>query len=341
VIRQLEAELAPAAQKPVQANNAPPRVAVVHPQTNAVETNRPVIGTLPAATPAGEPKTNNVRVTEPRVEPVKPTVVQTPPPLKEVPTEPKKTPETVKVPDGPEFVAPVRAPEIVISTSGPAAKGTNSVASRTPEPPQEKRSLLQKIFGGGTKPAATNTIINPTATAQARPGLPRYRYESPSRPMTGNTAEAERAFAQGVQAHQAQKLGEAVQSYRRATQLDPAFFKGYYNLGLAASEVANMPVALSAYERALAVKPDSIDARYNFALLLKQNNYLLDAANELQKVLALNPKESRAHLVLGNMYAQQLKNTAKAREHYLAVLENDPRNSQAPAIRYWLADHPQ
>jgi hypothetical protein len=35
-----------------------------------------------------------------------------------------------------------------------------------------------------------------------------------------------------------------------------------------------------------------------------------------------------------------LNDVEKARVHYTRVLELEPRNSQAPAIRFWLAANP-
>jgi tetratricopeptide (TPR) repeat protein len=145
------------------------------------------------------------------------------------------------------------------------------------------------------------------------------------------------AFAQGTQAQEAGRWPEAVQAYRRAAQLDPAYYEACYNLALAAKEAGNLRQSLAAYESALAIRPDSLDARYNFALVLKQSNYPVDAALELERILLTSPNESRAHLALGNLYAQQLRQPARAREHYLKVLDIDPRNPQASAIRYWLA----
>jgi tetratricopeptide (TPR) repeat protein len=147
-------------------------------------------------------------------------------------------------------------------------------------------------------------------------------------------------FAQGVQAYQVHRLPEAVQSYRLATEADPSLFEAHYNLGLATADAGNLPAALAAYEDALAVQPRSLDARYNFALGLKQANYLVDAVNELERVLANYPNEPRARLALGNLYAQRFHQPAKARQHYLKVLEVEPRHPQAGAIRYWLAANP-
>jgi len=171
--------------------------------------------------------------------------------------------------------------------------------------------------------------------------LPRYTYSSPSSPIAGNRTEAEPVFGRGVQAQQAQHLSEAVQQYQRAIELDPSFYDAQYNLGLAASQAGNTALALVAYETALVLRPESVDARYNFALALKQANYQVDAANELQKILASSPNEGRAHLALGNLYAQQFNDLTKARQHYLKVLEVEPHNPQADAIRYWLTRHPR
>jgi tetratricopeptide (TPR) repeat protein len=143
-----------------------------------------------------------------------------------------------------------------------------------------------------------------------------------------------------VQAYQAHRLPEAVQSYRLATRADPSFFDAHYNLGLADTEAGNLAAALASYESALAVQPQSLDARYNFALVLKQANYLVDAVIELERVVAIYPNETRAHLVLGNLYAQQFHQPDKARQHYLRVLEVEPHNPQAGTIRYWLAANP-
>jgi tetratricopeptide (TPR) repeat protein len=131
-----------------------------------------------------------------------------------------------------------------------------------------------------------------------------------------------------------------MQAYRLAAQLDPSYFDALYNLGLAATKAGNLRAALTAYEDALAVQPTSLEARYNFALVLKQANYIADAVKELERVLARYPNETRAHLALGNLYAQQLHQPAKARQHYLKVLEEEPRHPQARDIRYWLAANP-
>jgi tetratricopeptide (TPR) repeat protein len=170
--------------------------------------------------------------------------------------------------------------------------------------------------------------------------LLRYKYARPLAPTPGNRAEAERFFVRGVKDQRDGRLTPAVTEYLAAVQADNSFFEAHYNLGLAAFELGHLSRSLSAYEYALSIKPTHLDARFNFALALQKANYPRDAANELEKLLADYPGEARAHLTLANLFAQQLGQPAPAREHYLQVLQLEPRHPQAGAIRFWLSSHP-
>jgi tetratricopeptide (TPR) repeat protein len=235
--------------------------------------------------------------------------------------------------------------------SSEAAGAAPVTLTNAPQAKVAKRSFLQRLFGSHPKaPAGTQTAgqaesANMTGTSSDGAGFAkgvaaRYAYRSPVRPSPGNHSEANRSFEQGILAQRARRLGEAVRDYRQATLADPSFFEAQYNLGLTEAAAGDLPAALAAYENALALRPESLDARYNFALVLQRANYPADAANELEKVLAGYPNDVRAHLALGTLYAQQFHQPAKARPHYLKALEADPRNSQADAIRHWLAQNP-
>ena len=131
-----------------------------------------------------------------------------------------------------------------------------------------------------------------------------------------------------------------MKAYRQAATLDPSWFEAEYNCAAMAYRSGDVSTALSAYERALAIEPDSTNARYNFALALKAGGYMLDAVNELKKMAATNPRDARLQLALANLYAQELREPAFAREHYLKVLELEPHNSEANNIRFWLSANP-
>jgi len=253
-----------------------------------------------------------------------------------------------------------KPPSVPPSPAAPLAATSAAPAGVTaPKPPQ--RGFFEsvnplKVFRSEEKQSprltplpsstASNVAVRPAPAPVAAPSaaavaFSHYNYQSPVKPQPGNRPAAEPWFAQGLQAQQARRLADAVQAYRQATQLDPAFFEAQYNLGLAATEAGNLATALRAYEYTLAIQPNSADARYNFALVLKQANCPADAANELEILLAVHPNEARAHLALGNLYAQALRQPAQARQHYLKVLELDPACPQASAVGYWLKDHPQ
>jgi Flp pilus assembly protein TadD len=277
----------------------------------------------------------NTNAAMPKPVPVEPTRVVTTP--KPVPTNTTRLASAPKTDSGgtsarPPSTAntPKPAPAVTAAAAVPL-----EVVRLADEPPLKTADDVSPPRTAAAEPTASAPTSSVLEVSNNR-GWPRYAYKSPRKPAAGNRTEAERVFAQGAQAHQAGRLPEAIQAYRRAEQADPSYFDAHYNLALAASALGNLPMALGAYEAALAVKPGSVDARYNFVLALKQAGYPVDAAQELEKLLAQNPNDSRTHLALGNLYAQQLQQPVKARTHYLKVLEIDPRNSQAGAIRYWL-----
>lgn len=227
-----------------------------------------------------------------------------------------------------------------------ANKDSGQVASNSQKP-----GFFSRIFKGSPKtseqvesgkPAAnTPRIASAPAESAPEPKFPRYAYHALKKPQDGDRGAAEKAFSQGLRDQQASDLSAAIENYRKATQADPAYFEAYYNLGLASAQAGNLPQSLAAYETALAIRPDSHDALFNFALVLKRGNYAIDAANELEKLLAKYPNDASAHYALGTIYAQQLRQTGKARDHYQKALELDPTIPQAAAIHDWLFANPR
>jgi tetratricopeptide (TPR) repeat protein len=296
----------------VVARVTPPPAPVVHPEPPAVVTPppapiRPVAKPAPVAAPA-RPVTPPAPAPTPAPAPVVVAVTPTPP------SEP--------LPPEPTAEAPKRSWPLV-----------------TPLPPAPG----EKISPPAEAPKPTNpppAVVPPPAKPKPKP-IPRYAYHSPAKPQPGNRALAETPFALGLDEQQQNHLPEAAQAFRAAIAADPAFFKAYYNLAWTAYAMKNWPAALEAYEGALALAPESSDARYNFALTLKQAGYPLDAVNELEKILPQRSDDAAVHLLLANLYAQQLGAPNLARPHYQAVLQLEPNHPQGAQIRYWLAGNPE
>jgi tetratricopeptide (TPR) repeat protein len=193
-------------------------------------------------------------------------------------------------------------------------------------------------------PAENTETEAPKPVRNAQPAMPsfiRYSYLHPGRPASGDRHAASLAFGQARENEREGKWTDALDSYRKATQLDPSWFEAQYNCGVMAYRLRDWDFSLSSYEIALAIQPDSADARYNFALALKAAGYVPDAVNELKRILESNPDDVRAHLELGNLYAQQLRDVPRARAEYTKVIQLDPGNPQASNIQFWLIANPQ
>ena len=308
----------------------------LEPASRPAQTN--VIAQVAPRNEPGRPATNVVlAAVQPRTE--TPAVVSKPAPL---PRPVTNVPVVKPTPVSTATVTPAAStvPVFIEQPKPPAKRGF--FASLNPFHRKEETAPKITPLPVANNPVApqTSSVAPPKIVSTPAPVFARYQYRSPSNPNPGNRTAAEVPLSRGNQAYQAGRFAEAAQAYLQAVQLDASYFNAQYYLGLAAGQAGNLGQSLAAYENALAIQPDSADARYVFALALKKANYPVDAALELEKILAGNPGDARAHLAAGNIYAQQLQQPAKAREHYLKVLEYDPNNKQATLIRYWLVDHP-
>jgi Flp pilus assembly protein TadD len=244
-----------------------------------------------------------------------------------------------------EIVKPSVEPAVkIITDDAPVVRRTEN----PPQPTPESKGLLSKLnpfkresnaSGAETKPTngVASTSTNKTAATEAET----YVAITAAKPKPGDRRAAEAALVQGQQAQRARRLAEALQFYRRAVHLDESYFEAHYCLGLVAFETRSFKLATTAWGNALLLRPDSADARYNYALTLKADGRYQAAADELEKLLALHPDEARGHLTLGILYAEHVRDIPRARLHYSRVLQLDPRNPQAAAIRYWLVANPR
>ncbi|HEY6167510.1 MAG TPA: tetratricopeptide repeat protein [Verrucomicrobiae bacterium] len=278
---------------------------------------------------------------EPPIKPAKP-VNATPPPAKRPATnEPPaaKAPAATPVEDAATGNDPGSAPKSrpgFFQRLNPVRWFSGSDSSKKPETETKVARAPTRL---DVPPVRESPESAPPLPAVVEPP-PRYKYLRPSAPARGNRTEAQRFFARGLKEQTGGRLTQAITEYLAAVGADGSFFEAHYNLGLAAFDAGHLSRSLSAYEQALSINPTHVDARFNFALALQKANYIRDAVNELEKLLVEHPDETRAHLTLANLFAQQLGQSQPAREHYLKVLELQPRHPQASAIRYWLSTHP-
>jgi tetratricopeptide (TPR) repeat protein len=168
---------------------------------------------------------------------------------------------------------------------------------------------------------------------------PRYPYYAYGQPRKGDRNEAIRLLNLGINDQRAMRTRLALETYRLAVEVDPSLFETHYNRGVAAFELGELPEAMRAYERALTVNPDSVPARFNFATTLHKAGYLIDATAQLSALVEEHPDETRAHLALGNIFADQFHDNPRAIQHYRRVLELEPQHPNATSLRFWIEAH--
>ncbi len=210
---------------------------------------------------------------------------------------------------------------------------------QAPAPRETVVTASKPVAQPPTPTPAPNPAPAPAVAPPPRAEPPRYAYVNPPAPKSGDRRAATPVFLEALKAHQENRLSDAIKLYRDAARLDASLYETHYNLGLASYRANDLSLSLRAYETALAVKPDSGSARFNFAQALTRARYTRDAANELEKLIAAEPDQVSAHLAAGNLYAKELGDRARAREHYLKVIALDPNHRQAQAIRYWLSQN--
>lgn len=333
-----------AEQNPVPAPSAPVAVTAPPAPPVAAEVRRPA----PAA-----PHTSPIVKTQYVARPTAPLVTNHPqvaPPLPVVRSQPVVQTQRV-VAAAPAPVYNPNHPQVELPPSKPAPEASAKPGfwdrikpakwfAPAPNDPKYENTGLTPLPAVGDGQSANTTLSSAGSEPdpeRAPPSFPHYGYQSPGRPAPGDRRAASGSFTRARVFEQEAQWMDAMQAYHSAAEFDPSWFEAQYNFGVLSYRLGNHRQALEAYEMALAIQPDSLDARYNFALALKAGNYVPDTVNELKKILARAPDEVRAHLALGNIYAQKLHDANAAREQYLKVLELEPGNPSAAEIRYWLA----
>lgn len=323
------------------ASSTSPRVPQAETPPPVAEEELPVeVVTLEEAViqPAGEiePAPEHRTATTPVVNPVS-TAQTSPPPVARVeePAQPEKR----------GFFQRINPVNLFRSDDDASSK--RSMNKVTPLPPDTSTPPPDEPAQSTPAPATVARARQPEASAPATPAPapapvtgPRYQYGKIKQPVAGDRPTAERLFERGIGAQSRRDAGGAATFFAAAAEADPSYFAAHYNLGLAGYSAGQWFKALSAFETALVLEPNSAEARYNFALTLQKSGFPVDAARELETLLGQKPEDTRAMLLLGNVYAQDLREIPSARRQYQQVLAREPQHPQATAIRYWLASHP-
>jgi len=269
-------------------------------------------------------------------------VIEIPPATNAVPTN-----LVVEVPSPTNTVV-----EIPPATNKPPVRVTQVRPSLTNRPPVEV--TVPPVTPTNRPPVkiAKTTVTQPSVAPEttkktevkAVPGVVRYRYVKPKRPEPGAVVDPEgltKMFEKALHQHRINELDAAIDGYRKVLQVNPAYQQAYVNIALALQVQGEVKQALPVYEKALAINPFSKVTRHGFASALSRSEYYVDAAKEFHGLLDLYKNDLSAHLALGGLYSDHLKDPDKASVHFRKVLELSPQHPQATGIRQWLFNHSQ
>lgn len=127
-----------------------------------------------------------------------------------------------------------------------------------------------------------------------------------------------------------------IAAYRRVLLAAPELAEAYYNLGLVHLSQGEHELALEMFETASLKRPDYVEALNNQGLTLILMGRYPQARDVLIRALSVQSNYALAHLNLGVVYAQGLKDRASADKNFRRYLQLEPHSSQATALRRWL-----
>jgi FkbM family methyltransferase len=138
-----------------------------------------------------------------------------------------------------------------------------------------------------------------------------------------NPSDAIAQFIAGEVARFGNKLDQAVASYRKAIDLDPAFVAAHGNLGIALEALSRFDEAARCCERILEIAPQSDQAMFNLASLARRMGDFEKARALFEQVVVLNPQAADAHFELARMAADR-NNAEDAIGHLRAAVAINP-----------------
>ena len=183
-------------------------------------------------------------------------------------------------------------------------------------------------------------------------------------PAPADPAQISRWFSEAVAHHQAGRIRDAVQGYRRVLAAYPALPEAHHNLGVALKALGKPRDAATAYAQALTLKPDYAqahnslgnvlcdlgktqsaiqsferaialdpayaEARNNLATVLKDQGRLDEALSHAAQAVALAPDYAEAHNTHGAIQAAQGQHE-QARLAFEMAIARDPNHARAHA----------
>jgi tetratricopeptide (TPR) repeat protein len=135
-------------------------------------------------------------------------------------------------------------------------------------------------------------------------------------------------------------LGQAIDAYRRALELDPTLADAHCNLGTVHYNRGERDAARAAYEAALEQAPAHREANFNLANLLEEAGRREAAIHHYKRAVAADPCFADAHLNLALLY-EKIGIPRRGREHWRRYLQLTPDGTWAEVAHQRLREAPR
>ena len=128
-----------------------------------------------------------------------------------------------------------------------------------------------------------------------------------------------------------QELGEldaAVRSYKKSISIQPKYAEAHNNLGNVYRQQGHLDEALDSYSSAIQISPEFIEALYSLGLTLEGLDRIDEAIEKFKQVLIFKPDFAELHINLGVILQQQNQND-EALECFKRAIEIMPNSVEA------------
>ena len=173
-----------------------------------------------------------------------------------------------------------------------------------------------------------------------RMNLERTRAEEQDN-LRRDPAAAARLLQEGMRQQIAKQYAKAVKAYRDALAADPLTFSAAFGLAMTYKAQGLRPEAIEAFRRATDISPNHQDSYFQAAEMALQLKHTADAAKILDRAIARSPyNPANAELMARIRYAETRLPEARAYgEYYLSLLPPNDKNRASYAK--WVKSLPE
>ena len=138
---------------------------------------------------------------------------------------------------------------------------------------------------------------------------------------------AKNYFNSGNQSYKRGDLEGALLYYDNVLEVDPAFYRAHFQIGVIQSKMGNKDFAVESYESALSVNPQFYKAYFALGLAKNSSGDTDGAIKAMESAININPGYDKAYGAMGNIYINA-KDFDKAKKSLNMAITVNPNYSK-------------